>query len=301
MVQTAVRKPTPCFWSWSWQSQPLQICFDRWGTGSQPLLLLPALSTVSHRSELAALAQQLLTEHPGKFQITVLDWPGFGGSDRKPLNYGPALYRQFLQDFVQKHFTGQIAVVAAGHAAGYAMALADQGLWSRIVLVAPTWRGPLAVMGLGAGARKRIEGLVRSPLLGQALYGLNTHPAFLKWMYQRHVFVNHDRLTPDYIAQRHRNTQKSGARYAPAAFVTGGLDPASTRQTVLDWFTSASPETSPEILLLMADNAPPKSKAEMEALAALPQVQVQHLPGTLGLAEELGESVGKAIAPFLTA
>lgn len=40
---------------------------------------------------------------------------------------------------------------------------------------------------------------LRTPLLGQALYGLNTQPAFLKWMYRRHVFVDEQRLTPDYI------------------------------------------------------------------------------------------------------
>lgn len=298
MVYTASRQPTRCFWSWSGRSQPLQICYDRWGDGPQQLLLLPALSTVSHRSELAALAQELLTQCPGRFQITVLDWPGFGESDRLPLAYGPSLYRQFLQDFVEANFTEAIAVIAAGHASGYAMALAAQGLWSQIVLVAPTWRGPLAVMGLGPRVRRGIEGLVRSPLLGQLLYGLNTQPAFLKWMYQRHVFVNRDRLTPDYIAQRHRNTQKPGARYAPAAFVTGGLDPAQTRQTVLDWFSP--PQPLPPTLILVADQAPPTSKAEMETLAALPQVQAQHLPGTLGVAEELGVLAGQAIAPFLT-
>ncbi|MEM8614479.1 MAG: alpha/beta hydrolase, partial [Cyanobacteria bacterium P01_H01_bin.105] len=120
-------------------------------------------------------------------------------------------------------------------------------------------------------------------------------PAFLKWMYRRHVFVNEDNLTSGYIAQRHQGTQKSGARYAPAAFVTGGLDPVQTRDAFLDYFESLPIPT----LVIVGEQAPPSSKAEMEAMALLPQVQSVRLPGTLGMAEEYGKAVAEAVLPFL--
>ncbi|MGF1512946.1 MAG: hypothetical protein ACFB5Z_04515 [Elainellaceae cyanobacterium] len=123
-------------------------------------------------------------------------------------------------------FETPVAVAAAGHAAGYALNLAahQPKVFSKLVMVAATWRGPLAVMGVPPTVRSRVKELVcwletgpegRSPLVGQALYGLNTRPAFLKWMYRRHVFADEQRLTPDYIQQRYESTQQPGARYAP--------------------------------------------------------------------------------------
>ncbi|MEO1353310.1 MAG: alpha/beta hydrolase [Cyanobacteria bacterium J06635_15] len=279
-------------YDWQWQDQSLTVTYETVGEG-EPVLLLPAFSTVSNRAELKDLAAGLAPQ----FQITALDWPGFGESDRLPLDYGPALYTQFLQDFVVATFETPIAIVAAGHAAGYALNLAahQPTTCSKLVLVAPTWRGPLAVMGVPPTVRTGVKELVRTPLLGQALYGLNTQPAFLKWMYRRHVFVDEQRLTPDYIQQRHASTQKTGARYAPAAFVTGGLDPMPSREAFLECLESL---TCP-VMVVVAEQAPPASKAEMEAMVALSGVQSTRLPGTLGQAEEYGDTVAETIRPFL--
>jgi len=281
----------PQTYHWQWQGYPLTVAYETVGEGDS-VLLLPAFSTVSNRAELQELAASLTAN----FQVTALDWPGFGESDRPPLDYGPALYGQFLQDFVTATFETPIALVAAGHAAGYALTLAEQTATCRkLVLVAPTWRGPLAVMGVPPTVRSGVKELVRTPVLGQALYGLNTRPAFLKWMYRRHVFVNEQRLTPDYIQQRHQSTQKNGARYAPAAFVTGGLDPVPSREA----FLQAIATLDCPVMTVIAEQAPPASQAEMEAIAALPEVQITRLPGTLGQAEEYGNAVADAIRPFL--
>ncbi|NEP62789.1 MAG: alpha/beta hydrolase, partial [Symploca sp. SIO2G7] len=49
------------------------------------------------------------------------------------------------------------------------------------------------------------------------------------------------------------------------------------------------------VLIIVAENAPPKSKAEMEAIAELKQVQTVRLTGTLGIHEEYSEAVTEAI------
>lgn len=135
---------------WSYQGQEFAIAYETLGQGA-PVLLLPAFSTVSTRAEMAGLAQRLASE----FQVTAIDWLGFGESARPPINYEPAVYHQLIQDFVRDIFQQRVAIVAAGHAAGYAMKLAQQpGVVSRVALVAPTWRGPLPTMGVqpkGAG------------------------------------------------------------------------------------------------------------------------------------------------------
>jgi pimeloyl-ACP methyl ester carboxylesterase len=282
-------------YGWQWNEQTLTITYEMVGDGA-PILLLPAFSTVSTRAEFTALADGLASQ----FQVIALDWPGFGDSDRLPLNYEPDLYRHFLQNFVTtlvEKLNQPISILAAGHASGYALHYAAQhpSTCRALVLVAPTWRGPLAVMGVPSAVRTGVKELVRTPLIGQSLYQLNTQPGFLKWMYRRHVFVDEQRLTADYIAQRHANTQSPGARYAPAAFVTGGLDPVETRDRFLHYFEQL---TCP-VMVMVADNAPTASKREMEAIAQLPAVVSTRLPGTLGLAEEYGEAVSEQVREFL--
>jgi hypothetical protein len=49
------------------------------------------------------------------------------------------------------------------------------GVWSRAVLLAPTWRGPLpTAMGEHPGAYGYLRALIGIPIIGQTLYRLNT-------------------------------------------------------------------------------------------------------------------------------
>lgn len=114
-------------------------------------------------------------------------------------------------------------------------------------------------------------------------------------MYKRHVYVDESKLTPEFIAQKHQITSKSGARYAPAAFVTGAIDPVTNREEFLQLLEFVSMPVS----VILAENAPPKSKAEMSAMAELDKVQTVRLEGTLGIYEEYPEAVTEAIQNFL--
>ena len=276
---------------WTYQNQQYPVTYETLGQGL-PVLLLPAFSTVSTRAEMAGLAQQLASE----FQVIALDWLGFGESARPPLEYQPALFHRFLRDFVDTTFSAPIAVVAAGHAAGYVIQLAQQpGIFSRVVLVAPTWRGPLPTMGVKRSGASAVRQTVRSPLVGQALYKLNTTPSFLSLMYRRHVYADPANVTPEFVDRRWHTTQQPGARFAPAAFVTGALDPASDRT---EFLAGLQPLSLP-LMVVIGEQSPVKSKTEMEAIAALPNVQSCRLPGSLGLHEEYPTELAAAILPFL--
>lgn len=277
-------------YAWTWQGKQLRVVYETLGQG-RPVLLLPAFSTVSTRGEMAGLAK--LLSH--RFQAVAVDWLGFGQSSRLPLDYRPQLYHQFLRDFVRDIFSTRIAVVAAGHAAGYVMQLAASiAPFSQIVLVAPTWRGPLTVMGAQQIA-DTVRLAVRSPVLGQVLYKLNTTPWFLRLMYQRHVYTDATKLTPDFIEHKWQITQQPGARFAPAAFVTGTLDPVQNQADFQAWF---QPPPAP-VLVVIGEQSPSKSRQEMEALAKLPGVQSRSLPGSLGLHEEYSAELAEVILPFL--
>jgi pimeloyl-ACP methyl ester carboxylesterase len=281
---------------WNWQEQSLTIAYETAGTG-EPILLLPSFSTVSSRTELSGLADLLAAQ----FQVTTLDFPGFGDSSRSRLDYAPPLYRQFLADFVKDIYSASpVTIVAAGHAAGYALNLATSApkTVAKLVLVAPTWRGPLPTMAQGQKPwLKAVRELIRTPILGQFLYQLNTTPSFLAFMYRRHVYANPSKLTPNLLQQKRQLTQQPGARFGAAAFVTGGLDPYLDRSEVIAQLQAL---TIP-VMVAIGESSPPKSKAEMLALAAVPNVISHTLPGTLGLHEEYPAELAEAILPFLTA
>ncbi|KAB8334376.1 alpha/beta hydrolase [Scytonema tolypothrichoides VB-61278] len=279
-------------YSWKCENQQLRIAYETLGKGPQ-LLLLPAFSTVSMRSEMGEIGK-LLSPH---FQVVAVDWPGFGQSSRLGVNYGPGLYQQFLEDFVTSVLETPVAVVAAGHSAAYVLQLANkrQTVFSRIVLVAPTWRGPLRVMGVNQQIRGIVRELVRSPFIGQFLYKLNTLPSFLKFMYRRHVYVDAAKLTPDFIQYKWRNTQQSGARYAPAAFVTGTLDAVDNQAD----FLALARGVSVPLKVVIGESSPSKSRTDMDAMKAIPGVQTVVLPGSLGMHEEYPEAVVDTVGDFL--
>jgi pimeloyl-ACP methyl ester carboxylesterase len=281
-------------YQWNWQGQTLTIAYETVGSGL-PLLLLPSFSTVSSRTEMSGLADCLSSQ----FQVTSLDFPGFGDSSRSKLDYAPPLYRQFLADFVRDIYGGvPVAIIAAGHAAGYALNLAATvpGLVAKLVLVAPTWRGPLPTMARGQKPwLKVVRDLIRTPILGQFLYQLNTTPSFLGFMYRRHVYADASKLTPALLHQKRALTQQPGARFGAGAFVTGGLDPYLDRSEAISHLQSLSIP----VLVAIGESSPPKSKAEMLAMAAVTNVISCNLPGTLGLHEEYFSQLSEQILPFL--
>jgi pimeloyl-ACP methyl ester carboxylesterase len=135
----------------------------------------------------------------------LVDWPGFGDSTRGRLGYGPQLYHHFLADFAAAVVPRGAAVIAAGHAASYALVLARDrpGVWSHAVLLAPTWRGPLpTAMGEHPRAYAWARRLVGTPVIGEALYRLNTLRSVIGLMHRRHVYSEAGQITPAFVEKK---------------------------------------------------------------------------------------------------
>jgi hypothetical protein len=141
-----------------------------------------------------------------------------------------------------------------------------------------------------------VRGMIRVPIVGQALYKLNTTPSFLSWMYRRHVFTDTTKLTPEFIAEKWQTTQQPNARFASAAFVTGNIDTIHSQGE----FLSLVESVNVPIIAVIGASSPTKSRQEMDALAELQKVNSVIIPGTLGLHEEYPAIVFDAILPFLT-
>ena len=279
---------------WAWRSRRIEVVYEVLGSGA-PVLLLPAFSTVSSREEMRPLASELALSG---FACTLVDWPGFGSSTRGRLDYGPGCYLHFLGDFAAATMPIGAAVIAAGHASGYALRLGHErpGVWRRITLLAPTWRGPLpTAMGPHPKIYAAVRALVGAPVIGEALYRANTHHRVIAMMYRRHVYADGSRITPDFVANKRGHACGPGARFASVAFVTGALDPFSDRLSFQALF---APPPAPT-LILCGESTPPKSKAEMLAIPSTREVSVQWVAGSLGLYEEEAESIVGTIAAFL--
>ena len=267
----------------------VRLALELWGDEAvETWLLLPALSTVSSRSEWHRFAKSINK----KVQLVSFDWPGFGDSDRPAIKYDlPVLCTALnaVLDHLHNSTIGRINVIAAGHAASVALALANERSqqWKQLVLVAPTWRGPLPTMtGWKPSQFKWLRQLVSLPGIGSILYRFNTSRAVLKLMLRRHVWVKPCMFTPQAVKQQQQLSRKKGARFASVSFVSGGFDPANHR----DWWLSMAEQLSCPLCIVLAEEAPPRSKLEMQELAKTAD-QVLTIKGRLGLHQEFGQDL----------
>ena len=280
---------------WSADGQPVAIGVDCLGRGPV-VLMLPAPSSVSTRAELRPLAEALAHG----LELVIPDWPGFGDADGPAVAWSPAHLQAFLRAFVTERLTPPFAVLAAGHAAAYALdlAAAQAGSITRIALVAPTWRGPLPTVAGGYRRwQDRVRRTVQAPLLGPVLYRLNVNRPMLRMMLRGHVLAHPENLTTELLSAKAAVTRRRNARFASAAFVTGGLDLVHDRDAFLDLARRAAVP----ILAAWGPQTPPRSRAEMEALADMDGVRTVLLPaGALGVHEEWAHEVAAAVGPFLS-
>ncbi len=281
---------------WSWQQRTLAIGLDEEGAGPT-VLMLPALSSISTRGEMHPLQERLAP----RFRAVTADWPGFGDLPKPSVDIDPdalAAYLAHLLDAVER---APHAVIAAGHAATYVLAqfAARPAPATRLVLVAPTWRGPLPTMANGDRPLfRKIRQLVHRPVIGPLLYRLNVNRFVLQHMAAGHVYSDTRWLAGAPLAQKLKVIGAPGARFASVRFVTGGFDPAHSREE----FLALARGLANPILALFGEETPRRSRAEMEALAALPNVRTVRLPrGKLALHEEFPDAVAPPILDFLAA
>jgi pimeloyl-ACP methyl ester carboxylesterase len=278
---------------WNWRGETIRLGTLASGAGPK-LLLLPALSSISTRHEMRPL-QERLAPH---YSTLCVDWPGFGDDARPQIDWRPEAYSAFLSFLLGEVMPQPHAVVAAGHAASYALKHATNAPQAKLVVLAPTWRGPLpTVMGGDRPWFDRLCRLVDLPALGPLIYRLNVNRFVVRRMAAGHVYSDPASfLTEERLREKLAVTRAPGARFASVRFVTGRLDPLGSREAFLD----LARRTAAPILLVYGAETPPRSRAEMEALAALPGVRTARLPrGKLAVHEEFPDAVAEAIVAFL--
>jgi pimeloyl-ACP methyl ester carboxylesterase len=279
---------------WSWRGKTIRLAADASGNGPK-VLLLPALSSISTRREMRPLQERLAA----RYSTLAVDWPGFGEAPRPQMDWTPEAYDAFLAFLLTSVMPHPHAIIAAGHAATYVLkhAASASEPTTRLALVAPTWRGPLPTMAGGHRAFfDRLCRLVDRAAIGPLIYRLNVNPFVVRRMGAGHVYSDPAFLNEERLRQKLAVVRAEGARFASVRFVTGRLDPVASREPFLD----AARRAGAPILLVYGADTPPKSRAEMEALAAVPGVRTARLPrGKLSVHEEFPDATISAIEPFL--
>jgi pimeloyl-ACP methyl ester carboxylesterase len=279
---------------WNWRGATIRLAAESSGTGPT-LLLLPAFSSISTRHEMRPLAEHLAP----RYSTVCVDWPGFGDGARPQVDWTPDAYSAFLTFLLTSVVPHPYAIIAAGHAASYVLkyvASAPQAA-TRLVLIAPTWRGPLPTMlDRRPPFLDRLCRLVDLPGIGPLIYRLNVNQLVVRHMGAGHVYADPTFLTGERLREKLDVVGAPGARFASVRFVTGRLDPLNSR----DELVALGRRTRAPTLLLYGAETPSRSRAEMEALAAVPGIRSVALPrGKLSVHEEFPGATFEAMDPFL--
>jgi len=280
--------------NWHCDDGDITVGIDWVGAGPV-LLMLPALSSISTRSEMYPLRERLAPS----YTVVTVDWPGFGTQPKPRIDWRPEIYDAFLTHLLTQVVPKPLATIAAGHAAGYLIrcASAHPGVAGRLVLLSPTWRGPLPTMfGQQHAWFRRLARAVDLPIVGAALYRLNVNRPVIGMMARGHVYSDPQWLAGDRLKAKLAVTESRGARHGSARFVCGCLDPFANRAEQ----GAAVERITDPILNLFATTAPRKSRAEMEALVPMPGIRTDRLTrGKLSAYEEFPDDTAAGIRKFL--
>ncbi|EPS58834.1 hypothetical protein M569_15980, partial [Genlisea aurea] len=312
-------------WKWKFDGKSVNIYSERLEKGGpaagkpqKNLLLLPTISDVSTVEEWRAVAEEIVARDGGAFDwsATIVDWPGLGYSDRPKLDYTADVMEKFLSDFINSPDSpisasicvlsdGEYVLCGGGHAATIAARAAKSGYFrpKALAAVAPTWSGPLPIVfGKDSGMESRyglLRGTLRAPALGWMMYkALVSNEKAIESQYRSHVYADPSNVTARIVESRYELTTREGARYAPAAFLTGRLDPVSSREEFVRLFAGLEEDDGVPLLVMITSAAPKRSRAEMEALRGRLSTVVE-VAGALLPQEEFPTAVAEELYSFL--
>jgi len=177
------------------------------------LVLLHGINAAASNHEFHAVFDRLAEE----YHVLAPDLPGFGHSDRPPLLYSASLMTTFVRDFLDDE-AEDATVVASSLTGGYAAIAARDVDVAELILVCPTDTS----MGDRSIFRRS---LLRAPLVGQGIYNLVASKASIRHFHDDHGYYDMANLSDEVVDYEWRSSHQPGARFAPASFVSGFLDP----------------------------------------------------------------------------
>jgi pimeloyl-ACP methyl ester carboxylesterase len=188
----------------------------------QDLLLFHGINAAGSSHEFERIFDELSEE----YHVIAPDLPGFGHSDRPPLLYSASLYTTFVGDTIEDLTDEPPVVVASSLTGAYAAMAARTSEARELVLVCPT--------DTSMGGRKTwLRSLIRAPVVGQGVYNLIASKFSIRYFHDDHGYYDIDNLSDDVVDYEWKSAHQTGARFAPASFISGFLDPTEDLGDVL--------------------------------------------------------------------
>jgi pimeloyl-ACP methyl ester carboxylesterase len=193
----------------------------RLGEG-RTVLLLHSFNAAGTGVELAPLAARL-AEHR---RVVLVDWLGFGTSDRPDAPYGWAFYGEHLERMRTAALApGETAVdvVALSLPAQYVVVSAADhpARFGRIVLISPTGFGRFK--GSAGRTPQVVYRFLRLTGIGRLLFAVLARRQVIRW-FLRQTVADPGQVPGEYERYCWRTCQQPGAFRAPLAFVAGVLN-----------------------------------------------------------------------------
>ncbi|MFB6296401.1 MAG: alpha/beta fold hydrolase [Halobacteriales archaeon] len=182
---------------------------------AETVLLLHGMNAAGTSHEFEPIAAGLAE----RYHVVAPDFPGFGCSDRPPLAYDADLYTDFVREFADDVTPGAACLASSLSGSYAAVAQRETGVFSTLVLVCPT----ATTMGI---RRRRLRGFLRAPVVGTAAFNLIASKPSIRYFSADHSFHDPGKIDADRVEYQWRSAHQPGARFAPASFVSGYLDPA---------------------------------------------------------------------------
>jgi pimeloyl-ACP methyl ester carboxylesterase len=233
------------------------------------------------------------------FTTLAIDWVGFGDRPRPPLRWSPEIYRSFLAYLLTEVVASAIcnnrrrtcrSLLSRRCRNAARLDRASLPDCSNMARTMPTMMGGKHPMFA------QISRMVDWPVVGDFLYRLNVNRFMVRKMALGHVYAESSSLSEARFEEKLAVTRASGARHSSIRFVAGELDPMATREA----FLTAAQQVNDPILAVYGAETPPRSRAEMEALAGLPNVVATVVPhAELAVHEEFPDEVATTIKRFL--
>jgi len=176
------------------------------------------------------------------FRVYALDLLGCGMSERPSSRYGPEDVASQIEDFVRDEIGGSAHLVASSLTAALVVPVAVRSprLFEKLVLICPTGYGTLDRPSGRLG--DVIYGLFLAPVLGNTLYHAIVSGRGIRYYLRSMAYHDPDLVTEELVEEYYRTSHQPGARYFPAAFVSGKLNlgvadlwPRVPQRTLICW------------------------------------------------------------------
>jgi pimeloyl-ACP methyl ester carboxylesterase len=158
------------------------------------------------------------------FRVYALDLLGCGLSERPRRRYGPGDVTSQVEDFAREEIGGPAHLVASSLSGSLSVPalVRSPRLFKKVVLICPTGYGSLERPSGYLG--DAVWGLFLTPVLGDALYHAIVSRRGIRYYLGNMAYHDPGFVTEELVEAYYRIGHQRGAKYFPAAFVSGKLN-----------------------------------------------------------------------------